>query len=297
MRQKPVVTFSAGDPPPVDLVQRGMGSAHLDDAVLRVARSVLRRDLDAAYAGFLRDGGFTTHLADDTGKVVVGPRFISFLGWPFSENLTPTQIADTLGLCRYVVVPSGIDTEKIVPFSETPEFGWAMAQATTATRRLLFSVEPYADINREMVPPRVAQILFAGKARGFLGVMPGIAEEAMCAQEAGLAVYIVGAFGGAARCLVEALTKPEWPDVFRLETHLSDPAFSRMLAGAASAGCADVPAAAFYRLQTTLASVRADLGRLRNGLDADENRELMLTSDMGKVVRLISKGLGQLGFN
>jgi hypothetical protein len=45
-----------------------------------VLASALRGNLDAAYAGYLRGDGFTASLADDTGKVVIGPRFISFLG-------------------------------------------------------------------------------------------------------------------------------------------------------------------------------------------------------------------------
>jgi hypothetical protein len=52
--ERPIVTFSAGDPPADDLVVRGLGTAHVDDGVLRVARAVLRRNLDAAYAGNLR---------------------------------------------------------------------------------------------------------------------------------------------------------------------------------------------------------------------------------------------------
>jgi hypothetical protein len=188
---------------------------HVDDGVLRVARSLLRGNLDAAYAGYLRGDGFSASLADDTGKVVIGPRFISFLGWPFSKSLTTTEIADTLGLCRYVRVDPVFSTEGIQPFSKTPAFGWAMARATTATRKCLFSRLPCADIDSQPVAPRVAEILFAGKAYGFQGVMPGIAEEAMCALRANLAVYIVGAFGGAASLLTESLTTSRLPHAFR----------------------------------------------------------------------------------
>jgi hypothetical protein len=300
--QRPIVTFSAGDPPTEDLVHRGIAAAHVDDGVLRVARSVLRGNLDAAYAGYLRGDGFTTSLADDTGKVVIGPRFISFLGWPFSEKLTTTRIADTLGLCRYVRVDPGFPTKGLQAsietsaLTETPDFGWAMARATTTTRKCLFSGIPCADINSEEVAPRVAQILFAGKAFGFQGVMPGIAEEAMCALRANLAVYIVGAFGGAARLLAESLTTSRWPEAFKIASHESYPTFKRMLEGAKDAGSSEVPVEAFSQLEAMMKSVREDFLRLHNGLDDKDNRELMLTSDLGKVVRLITKGLSKLGY-
>jgi hypothetical protein len=264
--ERPIVTFSAGDPPVEHLVRRGIGAPHVDDGVLRVARSVLRGNLDAAYAGNLRDG-FTASLADDTGKVVIGPRFISFLGWPFSEKLTPAQVAHTLGLCRYVRVDPGFSTHGIEPFSETPDFGWAMARATTATRKLLFSRVSCVDVNSEAVGPRIAQILFAGKAFGFLGIMPGIAEEAMCALNANLAVYVVGAFGSAARLLAESLTTSELPDAFTHDSHESNAIFRRMLEGAKNAGCDDAPTEAFQKLQATLKTVGEDLNQLHNGLN------------------------------
>jgi hypothetical protein len=195
-----------------------------------------------------------------------------------------------------VRVDPGFSAEGTQAFAETPDFGWAMARATTATRKCLFSRIPCADINSEAVPPRVAEILFAGKAFGFQGVMPGIAEEAMCALRANLAVYIVGAFGGAARLLAESLTTSRWPDAFRIDAHESDPTFKRMLEGAKDAGCSDVPTDAFNELEATITSVREDLFRLHNGLDEKDNRELMLTSDLGKVVRLVTKGLSKLGY-
>ena len=73
--------------------------------------------------------------------------------------------------------------------------------------------------------------------------------------------------------------------------HRVDPSFKQMGAGAKKAGRGWEPAAAFKRLQTRLDAVHADMGLLNNGLSEDENRTLMRTSDIGKVVRLISKGL------
>jgi SLOG cluster2 len=142
-----------------------------------------------------------------------------------------------------------------------------MARATTATRKLLFSRVSCVDVNSEAVGPRIAQILFAGKAFGFLGIMPGIAEEAMCALNANLAVYVVGAFGSAARLLAESLTTSELPDAFTHDSHESNAIFRRMLEGAKNAGCDDAPTEAFQKLQATLKTVGEDLNQLHNGLN------------------------------
>jgi hypothetical protein len=169
-----------------------------------------------------------------------------------------------------------------------------MARATTATRERLFSHKACNDINSEPVGPRVGQILFAGKAFGFLGLLPGIAEEALCALRSNLAVYVVGAFGGAARLLAEALTTSQMPEAFTMDAHRADKNFTKMIEGAEAAGMADGPVQAFGQLKETIKEVRGDFGRLNNGLTPDQNRELMLTSDLGKVVRLITKGLSKV---
>lgn len=286
-----VVAFSAGDPPHEDFLHRGVGPEHLDDGVLQIARAVLRLEYDIAYAGDLRGTGFTSALSDDTGTVVLGPRFVSFLGWPFHQSLTPGKIADTLGLCRHVMVPAPESVQRVEPFSKTPEFGWAMAQATTKTRRELFARRVVRDIDGGRVEPRVAQVLVAGKSRGFLGVMLGIAEEAILALRARLGVFVIGAFGGAAALLAQYICGGSWPKEFTVAEQAADENFARMRQGAADSGCADAPADAFEDLRKTLGKVRADLGRLNNGLNARDNKELMRTDDLGKVARLITKGL------
>jgi hypothetical protein len=251
----------------------------------------LREGFDIAYGGDLRGGGFAENLSDDTGTVVLGPRFVSYLGWPFADRLTTARIADTLGLCRYVAVEAGCDVDGIEPFDETPESSWAMAQATTNMRRALFDNVVSTDIDGADVRQRVAQVLIAGKARGFFGKMPGVAEEAVVALEHGLAVYIVGAFGGAASLLAETLIGGAWPRLLTYEAHLDDPAFARMLRGAELAEAASEPRRRFDQLRARFESIRPDLGRLDNGLTDAENRELMTTCDIGKVCYLVRKGL------
>jgi len=282
-----VVAFSAGDPPPKELLDLGLSPQHLDDAVLRLARTVLRGNHDIAYAGYLRGGGFAQDLSVDAGTVVPGPRFVSFLGWPFYDKLTPEQIADTLGLSRYVkIVPSDVEIARVVPWSYGPDFAWAMARATTETRRALFSKQTHLDIEDAEVGGRVAQILVAGKTQGFLGLMPGIAEEVLMALDNDLAVFIVGAFGGAARTLARFLAGGPWPPEFTFDAHIGERNFDRMRE------VADVNQVRqrYSQLRSTLTRVR-DSQDLNNGLTWEQNLEMMSTGDIGTVVRLFARGL------
>ena len=287
-----VIAFSAGDPPPADLRERGLSKLHIDDGVLRVARSILSEGYNIAYAGDLRGGGFATDLSDDTGKVVLGPRFISFLGWPFADTLSPARIADTLGLCRYVILdPQLLTTSIITPTTGTPEWNWKMACCTRQTRQSLFSKKNFVDLNMDRIEPRTAQVLFAGKSNGFLGFMPGIAEEFLCAMQENLAIYIVGAFGGAASKLAESLTTGQISPIYQIDYHRDEDNFNRMLKGADLAKQTEKPIAYFEELSNTLKRVHEDHTLLNNGLGRAENDSLMTTSDIGKVIRLIKKGM------
>lgn len=286
-----IVALSAGDPAGADLIERGVGIAHLNDGVLRIARALLRTDLDIAYAGALRNEGFTTTLSDDTGKVVVGPRFISFLGWPYYNALGVEQIADTLGLCRYVRVESGPEASCDSALEAWPEGNWARAKANSVTRGMMLSKQLCEDINGDDVGPRIAQILIGGKKYGFDGVMPGLAEEFLCGLDSGLAVYIVGAFGGAASALADSLIRGKLDKSLVFESHLDNVNFKKTLEGARREDQMSMLKDAFSRLGRRILDVHSGKISMNNGLSKKENDELMTTTDLGRVVRLILSGL------
>src|SRR5262249_52290755 len=97
------VLLSISNPPPDELASLGLASVHLDDAVIRIARALLLREYDVLYGGKPREG-FTDAFQDDSGAVVVEPRFINYLGWPHSRELSATQIADGFGVTRYAMI-------------------------------------------------------------------------------------------------------------------------------------------------------------------------------------------------
>jgi hypothetical protein len=110
-----------------------------------------------------------------------------------------------------------------------------------------------------------ARIVMGGKLVGYVGRWPGVVEEAYLAIEHGRCVYVVGGLGGAAERVARAV-RGEWPSDLE-----ADP---------------EVPG----RSQDELRAI-FDGADLRNGLDDEENEQLMCTTDLDLIVALILRGL------
>src|SRR6202030_256356 len=112
----------------------------------------------------------TEGFQDDSGAVVTEARLINYVGWPFSRNLSATQVADGFGVTRYVKIPW--NREDVQDQSDP----WAGAEASSNTRHLVVR-EGFRDLDGKPVPKPVALIAMGGQLGGFSGFLPGVAEE------------------------------------------------------------------------------------------------------------------------
>jgi len=270
-----VLAFSVSEPAEGELIARGVSKEHLDDVVFRVGRSVLRLGADIAYGGTAKVG-FTAGFLQDSGTLVLEPRLINYLGWPWADRLTPAQIADDLGVCRYVKIEAPSTVEKEPVSSDA----YRAAIASTYTRNAI-ATGSHHDVDGHPIGQRVGQVVFAGKLAGYAGVLPGVWEEAWIAHSAGLALFIVGGFGGAAGVLASFLS----------DARNSTPT------GIDGAPCSNPllqqarrdELARFWKCFDEIRT-RQDLG---NGLNWNENLQLMNTLDAALIVRLINTGLAR----
>jgi len=167
-----------------------MRDCHLDAAAIRVARALLSSDFDVMYGGLPRTG-FTAAFQDDSGAIVLEARLINYVGWPHALKLTPGRIADGFGVTRYAkIVWPGAD-------SASDSDPLAIAESATYTRRAA-AYDKLRDQDDSVIPRPAGLIALGGQLGEFAGFMPGVAEEIAVALEAGLAVYVLGGFGGAA---------------------------------------------------------------------------------------------------
>lgn len=248
-----------------DMAGLGLAPEHLQDAMTEIARHLLAMGARLIYGGDLRANGFTELLFElvarhrrDADVGDVRPAIVNLLAWPIVASTAPGELrslADDLrGLAELHfldrdgrdIPPGALDGVRGQPLTDQD---WATA--LTAMRHALTAA---SDV----------RIVLGGRTEGFKGRMPGIAEEALTALEAGQPLYLLGGFGGCARDIAAilgmlappGLTLPLWP---------SADAFKRFA-----------------------------ISDLRNGLTDNENHTLTRTVHVDQAVGLILRGLLRL---
>jgi SLOG-like protein/TIR domain-containing protein len=278
---RPPVLLSLSNPPRADLSRLGMRDCHLDAAAIRIAHALLANNYDVMYGGLPREG-FTKAFQDDSGAVVLEARLINYLGWPHTKDVTPSTIADGFGITRYAKVDwsKGDVTDRRDPL--------AIADAATHTRKTAVSGTLFDQDDDEIEQPR-GLIALGGQLLNFAGFMPGVAEEIAIALEARLAVYVLGGFGGAAEKVAKVMSGKRSDDLTRAAFE-ANPKYIEL---SKAAEAQDRVGALDERIDWLTQQLKEDLPD--NGLSPIENEELWTTSNLGRAVALISKGLSTIG--
>jgi hypothetical protein len=302
--EAPIIAISAGDADDLaalgyDAPSTGAGdSLHVDTAVLRLCREILQSGVRIAYGGVLRaEPSFTSLLHDTVAALQQGSPAIAdpetplenWIARAYEQRYSIEARAALAGLCRfYFVGPS-------VPADASNE---VRARLTAAGLSAM----------RAHVARRTALTLaVAGKRWGFDGLMPGIAEEILCAMEATgersshpgqMRVILVGEFGGITREIVRYVLDrcPELPPALTLAGQESRPGgkLGTWIGSGRDARHQD-PASRYADLADCLRKMRelaasgdsVELPRL--GITVGEWRMMMTTSSIGRVRRLLKE--------
>lgn len=182
----------------------GLSEAHLIEAMCEVARHMLALGATLLYGGDLRARGFTRLLYElvsryrkdsvDSKNVV---SVINYLPWPTIISTTPDELlslkqelSDTVELCLLDVSGEPAELTFTKQEQSSASLQWARSLTQMRTRTTNESV---------------ARIAIGGKTQGFMGDMPGIAEEVLISLEAQKPVYLLGGFGGCARDILDVI--------------------------------------------------------------------------------------------
>ena len=122
---------------------------------------------------------------------------------------------------------------------------------------------------------------------GYLGRMPGVLEEALLGIRAQRPVYLVGAFGGCARLVLDALDGVLRPELTWAH-HQALPFAEELKKLYTDRGLG------WEEYEAIAAELKAcGISGLKNGLTVEENRELATSRSAERIVELVLHGLQQ----
>lgn len=286
-----------------DLPRFGLRKAHLDDVLLEISRYLLVAGVRLAYGGHLGSVGYTVRLADLLydpiieqlrGEAAPGAaqpaELVSYLAWPTAS--TPAAIArlnSKSGLVdvRRCARPDGLDETVDAAFVAAPS---SDIPIDSAIHRFAWS-RGLTIMRQRQTAEVTARVVVGGRlgpaGDGYRGRMPGVLEEALLAMRAERPLYLVGAFGGCARLVFDALEGRSRPELHwahhKVAPHSEDLRSLYQQRGEAW----DEYDAIAGELKTR------GLAGLRNGLTDDENRELATTRSAERIVELVLRGIQQ----
>jgi hypothetical protein len=282
-----------------DIGRHGLRPAHLDSVLLDLSRYLLVAGVRLAYGGHLGPDGYTLRLADLLRDPIVeqlrgtastehvAAELITYLPWPMLASVRDEarlgQLVDMLRCDRPADINESLDAAFVVsPDVEVP--------SDTAVRRFAWS-RGLTAMRERQTNEISARVVVGGKLGSadapYRGRMPGVLEEALLGIRAQRPVYLVGAFGGCARLVLDALDGIE-----RIE--LSS-AYHHALPGAPELKKLYVERSLQWEEFESIATELKACGvsGLKNGLTVEENRELATSRSAERIVELVLHGLQQ----
>ncbi len=296
-----------------DAARYGGSAAHLSLLAHDLNVYLMLAGFSIAYGGTLRPDGIRedkenyteslfsaaqshSELARQLGRRDGMKVIRNYVGWPIHLGYGDAE------LNRYGVVAELVRVAAPVPLGvELAELGVADGEffgPTDAPRRFAWArgMTALREAMRD-APDIGARIVLGGKLRGYSGRCPGVLEEALLDLRKRRAVFLAGAFGGAARLVFDALRGEPREELT-----------TAWVRGTEADGTPRVP---FYdevrrrhldaglemktpeELGAELATLGANglAAALKNGLDDAQNLELATATDPRRIVELVLAGL------
>src|SRR5262249_30802636 len=184
---------------------------HLEDAARIVARQAIAAGATLVYGGALamkqgEPGQLTETLFEMIGAYnksgfgIAGP-LVNYAAWPWSEEVDKSWLASRLERLKVRACPrpadladpdSGTGPGKLGRLAQSPQGRYVLARCLSEMRS-------------ELVKQTDARVVLGGKPHSFMGIMPGVVEEALLTIRSRKPLYVMGGFGGAAGLIAMAV--------------------------------------------------------------------------------------------
>jgi hypothetical protein len=290
---------------PEDLARWGLRKAHLETIYLEISRYLLLSGARLAYGGHLQSGSYTLHLFDllsdplverlrtqraDVESVDRPRQLVSYIGWPIPFTIKDKARFAMLVDTKRIPRPPGVDEALDPSLVEDPP---SSIELTSPAGRYAWARGMTA-MREQQSRDTAVRIAVGGKLGPgvpgrpddwYKSRIPGVLEEIWLSLESERPVYLVGAFGGCTRAVLDAIEGRDRPELsWECQKHAPHAEGMRALyqqRGEAWLDYAEIVSGLRKR----------GLAGLANGLTAAENRELGATRSAERIIELILEGL------
>jgi len=296
-----------------DSAQYGVSQEHLATVANDLVLYLLLAGLRVGYGGMLGfDGAGPDYVQRLFGLVKtysplatqLGRKFQpieNFVGWPIHLTFGPDQLKQYGSYAELLRIDKpelpGVDEDALYAEGKPGFFG-----TDTPPRRFAWAVS-MTKMRAAMTEKVSARVVMGGALSGFQGLYPGVFEEAVQSLEAEQPLYLVGAFGGAARLVIDLLDIRKGSDdrveggsreemtTLWLKQHVDtyDEVVELYRNGQLSLKTPEE-----YKAQLNSLGVAGIDKALNNGLDEVENRELFYSPDPNRIIELILQGMHRI---
>ncbi|MCP4043413.1 MAG: TIR domain-containing protein [Gammaproteobacteria bacterium] len=290
----------------------GLSAAHQDTLSDEVHLYLLAAGVHIAYGGALKGNlGPASNLTLRLFELVRGysPRFEAtpegkalppirnFPPWPLSLDYGDKEWALFGEEADYVetprptlpwkddqIFPSTVEGWRLLPREARQRYAWARGLSL---------------MRKQMTEQTHARIVIGGSLIKFLGLVPGVVEEAYMSLRIGHPLFLVGAFGGAARAVSDLLMDIK-SHKCAIDFDFTDDDLGKVVPDfKASVSCYAEHGGEFIGMTQMGREIR-EKGKqglamaLNNGLDDVENEELIYCLDPLRIAELVLTGLSRL---
>jgi len=293
-----------------DSICHGLTEDHLNATLLEISRQLLVRGAVLEYGGHLGAEGYTVALFDmarrhnGTSGLPPAERIINDVGWPLPlETLPESDRAKYQRQAKFRRIrrPEGVAHLEPETFLEEPNFfpantaerRYAWARGMTEMRR--FQAEESGAVARIVIGGKVGPTVTATpdgakSEKWYSGRIPGVIEEVLLSLRAGQPVFLIGAFGGAAKAAIDLLEGRNRPD-FTWDFQKGAPHAEAMREIFRSEGLEfeeyDLMTEWFREFGVN------SLSKL-NGLSREENREMFVSRDVTRIIEILLHGIASI---
>lgn len=263
-----------------DIKDLGIGEEMLKDLTIELTRHILKANGKMIYGGDLREKGFTELFRDlvkqygQKEKTDPNVQYIkNYLSWPIYNDISDETRAEYLA--------SRIDLVNATPGSAVkPKEVNTYISSKLSNEATLKWATSLTQMREESITESDARIIAGGKTQGSSGFMPGIAEEFMITYNEKKPIFLIGGFGGCARVLAKILEGEATASSIKY-TAMQDAFYKKFYKWCETNG---------HKIVFDFFN-HINIDGLNNGLELEDNKRLLHSTDLIEIVSLVLKGL------